>query len=87
MSEQTVLEAIKKLHSPETRYQVESCLEMSFESEGEAREYEDSPEDITVTFTICSHCGPLEAGDDGDNAYRDSMWPCYTAVTWLWAGE
>jgi len=57
----------------------------SFESKAEADEwdeYEDGLE-ATVGFAICAECGRIEAEaheDDDEWGYRESIWPCRTAL-------
>jgi len=83
MSEQKVLEAIKKLHSPQVLYSLEHDRDLSYESEEDASYWKEWEDEAIITFMICTHCGSIETSDDGEKPFRDSLWPCYTAQIWL----
>jgi hypothetical protein len=82
MEERTAFLAIKELHTPQTRYHMLSAPDYTFDNEGDAMDYADSPEDEVVTFIICTCCGDLETGHNGDSPIYESVWPCATAQTW-----
>lgn len=73
--------AVLKLHHPIKRWLPYPDSEWSYETEEEARDWDD---DTTPTsFTVCAECARIEMGhpDDEYDApdYDASLWPCATA--------